>query len=93
MSTSLLWVLKEAHPKIPMVLDYGVDSRPRYDTSHPHPQLDAIVVGIPRATPYLPREQPNPLLAAFLELVHADVDIHLVVAQEKPAAGQAWASP
>lgn len=30
--------------------------------------LDAIVVGIPRTTPYLPRERPNPLLAAFLGL-------------------------
>jgi hypothetical protein len=30
--------------------------------------LDALVVGIPRATPYLPRERPNPLLAAFLGL-------------------------
>ncbi|HJQ85820.1 MAG TPA: lactate racemase domain-containing protein, partial [Candidatus Binatia bacterium] len=30
--------------------------------------LDALVIGIPRATPYLPRERPNPLLAAFLGL-------------------------
>ena len=30
--------------------------------------LDAIVIGVPRATPYLPRERPNPLLAAFLGL-------------------------
>ena len=30
--------------------------------------LDALVVGIPRATPYLPRERPNPLLAATLGL-------------------------
>jgi hypothetical protein len=30
--------------------------------------VDAIVVGIPDATPYLPREQPNPLLAAYLGL-------------------------
>ena len=34
-------------------------------------QLDAIVIGIPRATPYLPRERPNPLLAAFLGLALA----------------------
>jgi hypothetical protein len=31
-------------------------------------QLDAIVIGIPRTTPYLPRERPNPLLAANLAL-------------------------
>jgi hypothetical protein len=30
--------------------------------------LDAICLGIPRTTPYLPRERPNPLLAAFLGL-------------------------
>jgi hypothetical protein len=30
--------------------------------------LDALVVGIPRTTPYLPRERPNPLLAAYLGL-------------------------
>jgi hypothetical protein len=30
--------------------------------------LDALVIGIPRTTPYLPREQPNPLLAAHLGL-------------------------
>ena len=30
--------------------------------------LDAICIGIPHATPYLPRERPNPLLAAFLGL-------------------------
>src|SRR5579863_8570297 len=28
--------------------------------------LDAIVIGIPGTTPYLPREGPNPLLAAYL---------------------------
>ncbi|HEY2373035.1 MAG TPA: lactate racemase domain-containing protein [Gaiellaceae bacterium] len=28
--------------------------------------LDALVVGVPSVTPYLPRERPNPLLAAFL---------------------------
>jgi hypothetical protein len=44
-SKKLLWVLKEAHPEIPMVLDYGVDSRPRYDLSRPHPDLDAIIRG------------------------------------------------
>jgi hypothetical protein len=31
-------------------------------------QLDAIVIGIPRTTPHLPRERPNPLLAAYLAL-------------------------
>jgi Lactate racemase N-terminal domain len=31
-------------------------------------RLDAIVIGIPRTTPHLPRERPNPLLAAYLAL-------------------------
>jgi hypothetical protein len=30
--------------------------------------LDALCIGIPRTTPYLPRERPNPLLAAHLGL-------------------------
>jgi hypothetical protein len=30
--------------------------------------LDALVVGVPSTTPYLPRERPNPLLAAYLGL-------------------------
>lgn len=30
--------------------------------------LDAIVIGVPSVTPYLPRQRPNPLLAAFLAL-------------------------
>src|SRR5256884_2269920 len=30
--------------------------------------LDALVIGIPSVTPYLPRERPNPLLVAFLGL-------------------------
>jgi hypothetical protein len=30
--------------------------------------LHAIVIGIPRTTPHLPRERPNPLLAAYLGL-------------------------
>jgi hypothetical protein len=30
--------------------------------------LDALVIGIPSISPYLPRERPNPLLAAFLGL-------------------------
>ena len=34
-------------------------------------QLDAICIGIPRTTPYLPRERPNPLLAAHLGLALA----------------------
>jgi hypothetical protein len=33
--------------------------------------LDVICLGIPRTTPYLPRERPNPLLAAYLGLGHA----------------------
>jgi hypothetical protein len=33
--------------------------------------LDALVVGIPGTTPFLPREQPNPLLVAHLGLAHA----------------------
>jgi hypothetical protein len=28
--------------------------------------LDALVIGVPSVTPYLPRQRPNPLLAAFL---------------------------
>ena len=31
-------------------------------------QLDAICIGVPRTTPHLPRERPNPLLAAYLGL-------------------------
>ena len=31
-------------------------------------QLDALCVGIPRTTPTLPRERPNPLLASYLGL-------------------------
>jgi hypothetical protein len=31
-------------------------------------QLDALVVGIPPTTPHIPRESPNPLLAAYLGL-------------------------
>ncbi len=33
--------------------------------------LDALVIGIPGTTPFLPREPPNPLLAAYLGLGHA----------------------
>jgi hypothetical protein len=33
-----------------------------------HGPLDALVIGVPRATPYMPRERPNPLLAAWLGL-------------------------
>jgi Lactate racemase N-terminal domain len=33
--------------------------------------LDALVVGIPATTPFLPREKPNPLLAAYLGLAQA----------------------
>jgi hypothetical protein len=31
-------------------------------------KLDAMFVGVPRTTPYLPRERPNPLLGAYLAL-------------------------
>lgn len=31
-------------------------------------RLDALLVGVPNATPYLPRERPNPLLATTLAL-------------------------
>lgn len=33
-----------------------------------HEPLDAVCIGIPRLTPTLPRERPNPLLAAYLGL-------------------------
>ena len=33
--------------------------------------LDALVIAIPGVTPFLPRENPNPLLAAHLGLAHA----------------------
>src|SRR5207253_364291 len=33
--------------------------------------LDVVCIGIPRTTPHLPRERPNPLLAAHLGLAHA----------------------
>jgi hypothetical protein len=33
--------------------------------------LDALVISIPATTPFLPREKPNPLLAAHLGLAHA----------------------
>jgi hypothetical protein len=31
-------------------------------------ELDALCVGVPRTTPYLPRERPNPLLGTYLGL-------------------------
>ncbi|MGB2874000.1 MAG: lactate racemase domain-containing protein [Gaiellaceae bacterium] len=31
-------------------------------------QLDAICIGVPRTTPHVPRERPNPLLVAYLAL-------------------------
>src|SRR4029077_6314153 len=34
-------------------------------------ELDALCIGIPRTTPYLPRERPNPLLGAHLGLALA----------------------
>ena len=33
--------------------------------------LDVVVIGIPSTTPHLPRERPNPVLAAYLGLGHA----------------------
>ena len=33
--------------------------------------LDALVIGIPGTTPFLPREKPNPLIAAHIGLAHA----------------------
>jgi hypothetical protein len=42
----------------------GVDAR----ATRLEGQLDAVVIGIPRTTPHLPRERPNPLLAAYLGL-------------------------
>jgi len=33
--------------------------------------LDALVIGIPGTTPFLPREPPNPLLVGYLGLAHA----------------------
>ena len=33
--------------------------------------LDAICIGVPRVTPFLPRERPNPLLASYLALGYA----------------------
>jgi len=33
--------------------------------------VDAICVAVPRTTPYLPRERPNPLLATYLGLAYA----------------------
>lgn len=44
-STRLLWILKEARPDIPIVLDYAVRSQPRYDVTHPHPRLYAMMAG------------------------------------------------
>ena len=31
-------------------------------------ELDAVCIGVPRTTPYLPRERPNPLLGSYLAL-------------------------
>lgn len=45
----------------------GVESRAaRLDA-----RLDAIFIGVPHATPHLPREAPNPILVAYLALGHA----------------------
>jgi hypothetical protein len=40
-------------------------------SAHVEGKLDAICIGIPSATPHLPRERPNPLLAAHLGLALA----------------------
>ncbi len=45
----------------------GIESR----SARLEGQLDAICIGIPRTTPHLPRERPNPLLAACLGLALA----------------------
>ena len=45
----------------------GVDTR----SAQLDEPLDAIVIGVPRTTPHLPRERPNPLLAAYLALALA----------------------
>jgi hypothetical protein len=42
----------------------GVEGR----SSRLEGRLDAVVIGVPRTTPHLPRERPNPLLAAYLAL-------------------------
>jgi lactate racemase len=42
----------------------GVEAR----AARLHEPLDIVVVGIPATTPYLPRETPNPVLAAYLGL-------------------------
>jgi hypothetical protein len=34
-------------------------------------QLDALVIGVPPTTPWVPRERPNPVSAAYLGLGHA----------------------
>jgi hypothetical protein len=34
-------------------------------------RLDAIVIGVPHATPHVPREAPNPILVTYLALGHA----------------------
>jgi hypothetical protein len=42
----------------------GVEAR----AARLHEPLDALVIGIPATTPHLPRERPNPVLAAYLGL-------------------------
>jgi hypothetical protein len=37
-------------------------------SAHLAEPVDAVCIGVPRATPYLPRERPNPLLGAYLAL-------------------------
>ena len=45
----------------------GVEAR----AVHLDEPLDVVVIGIPSTTPHLPRERPNPVLAAYLGLGHA----------------------
>jgi lactate racemase-like protein len=45
----------------------GVESR----SAELGERLDAICIGVPHTTPHLPREAPNPALAAYLGLGHA----------------------
>ena len=40
-------------------------------SAHLDEPLDVLCIGIPRSTPHLPRERPNPVLAAYLGLAHA----------------------
>src|SRR5215471_636411 len=41
--TRLLWIIKDAHPEIPLVLDYPIPSVPRYTPGGPHPALHTLI--------------------------------------------------